>query len=69
MRMNVWSPRSWRAYPALQQPSYDDESALLSVEKSIKNQPPLVFAGEAKTLKNQLAAVSSRQAFLLQGGA
>ncbi|MBE8215344.1 MAG: 3-deoxy-7-phosphoheptulonate synthase class II [Endozoicomonadaceae bacterium] len=66
--MNVWSPRSWRAYPALQQPSYDDESALLSVEKSIKNQPPLVFAGEAKTLKNQLAAVSSRQAFLLQGG-
>ncbi|WP_163574935.1 3-deoxy-7-phosphoheptulonate synthase, partial [Klebsiella pneumoniae] len=30
--------------------------------------PPLVFAGEARKLKKQLAAVANGEAFLLQGG-
>jgi len=34
----------------------------------LKNYPPLVFAGEARSLKSQLASVSRGEAFLLQGG-
>ncbi len=34
----------------------------------IKNFPPLVCAGETRTLKNQLADVADGKAFLLQGG-
>jgi len=34
----------------------------------IRNFPPLVFAGETRTLKNQLADVVDGKAFLLQGG-
>jgi len=47
---------------------YPDPAALAAVEKELSGYPPLVFAGEARTLKNSLAAVSRGEAFLLQGG-
>src|SRR5690606_11937881 len=37
-------------------------------ERQLATYPPLVFAGEARKLKRQLAAVASGEAFLLQGG-
>ena len=37
-------------------------------EAELKTYPPLVFAGEARELKNNLAEVSEGKAFLLQGG-
>jgi 3-deoxy-7-phosphoheptulonate synthase len=66
--MSTWSPTSWRAKPILQQPTYPDKAKLEAVLKELKNYPPLVFAGEARSLKEQLANVSKEKAFLLQGG-
>ena len=49
-------------------PSYPDGAVLDAVEKQLATYPPLVFAGEARKLKKQLAAVANGEAFLLQGG-
>ena len=66
--MSTWNPSSWREKPILQQPTYPDSQKLEAVLKELKNYPPLVFAGEARSLKEQLANVSQGKAFLLQGG-
>jgi len=63
-----WTPDSWRTKPALQMPNYPDAGALEGVEAEISRMPPLVFAGEARNLKRQLARVANGEAFLLQGG-
>jgi 3-deoxy-7-phosphoheptulonate synthase len=63
-----WSIDSWRAAPIKQQPEYRDEEALRQVEKTLQGYPPLVFAGEARSLKASLADVAAGNAFLLQGG-
>ena len=49
-------------------PEYKDPQELNKVENSLKSLPPLVFAGEVRHLKKDLAKVESGQAFLLQGG-
>lgn len=66
--MSDWSPSSWRAKPAKQLPVYKDEVALKAAENELKNLPPLVFAGEARSLQKQLGDVANGKAFLLQGG-
>ncbi|RVA16914.1 3-deoxy-7-phosphoheptulonate synthase class II, partial [Mesorhizobium sp. M7D.F.Ca.US.004.03.1.1] len=66
--MTKWSPNSWRAMPIKQVPAYPDLAALKSTEAQLATFPPLVFAGEARKLKKQLAAVAAGDAFLLQGG-
>ena len=66
--MSTWSPSSWREKPILQQPTYPDKAKLESVLSELKNYPPLVFAGEARSLKEQLSRVAAGKAFLLQGG-
>jgi 3-deoxy-7-phosphoheptulonate synthase len=63
-----WNPQSWRNKPGLQMPAYPDQQALGKVEDELRLHPPLVFAGEARTLKEELAAVTEGKAFLLQGG-
>jgi len=63
-----WTPDSWRKKPIQQVPDYPDRQALADVEKQLATFPPLVFAGEARNLKKQLAKVANGQAFLLQGG-
>jgi len=63
-----WTPDSWRAKPVVQVPDYPDNAALVAVEKQLASFPPLVFAGEARNLKKQLARVCAGEAFLLQGG-
>ncbi len=63
-----WSPASWRAKPIEQVPVYPDPEALAAVETRIATYPPLVFAGEARKLKNALARVAAGKSFLLQGG-
>ena len=64
----TWSPNSWRKLPIRQQPNWPDEAALGRVEDKLKSFPPLVFAGEARSLKAQLGEVAEGRAFLLQGG-
>lgn len=63
-----WHPASWRSKPAQQLPTYADPEALSSVERELAGYPPLVFAGEARNLKQHLADVAAGRAFLLQGG-
>jgi 3-deoxy-7-phosphoheptulonate synthase len=63
-----WTPDRWRSRPARQLPDYPDEAALNSVEARLRRYPPLVFAGEARRLKEHLAKASRGQAFVLQGG-
>ena len=63
-----WTPDSWRAKPIRQVPSYPDENRLKAVEAKLAAYPPLVFAGEARRLKDHLGKVAKGQAFLLQGG-
>jgi len=63
-----WTPDSWRNKPVKQMPTYPDAGHLAQVEAQLQNYPPLVFAGEARRLKAQLAQVEEGHAFLLQGG-
>ncbi len=63
-----WTPQSWRSRPVQQMPTYPDADALAAVERQLASFPPLVFAGEARKLKQLLAQVSAGEAFLLQGG-
>jgi 3-deoxy-7-phosphoheptulonate synthase len=63
-----WAPDSWRSKPIEQAPVYPDKTALAQVEQQLATFPPLVFAGEARQLKAELARVASGEAFLLQGG-
>ena len=66
--MHRWTPASWRSKPAAHLPTYDDAVALADTEQQLRNLPPLVFAGEARRLKTELAQVAAGRAFLLQGG-
>ncbi|WP_321341461.1 3-deoxy-7-phosphoheptulonate synthase class II [Breoghania sp.] len=63
-----WTPETWRSKPIQQVPDYPDKAALEAVEAKLATFPPLVFAGEARKLKKQLAEVAEGRAFLLQGG-
>jgi 3-deoxy-7-phosphoheptulonate synthase len=63
-----WQPDSWRSRPVQQMPAYPDATALAEVEGRLAGYPPLVFAGEARSLQERLAAVCAGRAFLLQGG-
>ena len=63
-----WTLNSWRDFPIKQVPVYEDAEALQSVEERLAGFPPLVFAGEARSLKAHLAEVCEGRAFLLQGG-
>jgi len=63
-----WMPGSWRARPAGQRPDWPDATALDAARADLRRQPPLVFAGEARQLRESLAAVAAGDAFLLQAG-
>ncbi len=65
---SAWSPSSWRSFPALQQPEWPDAARAEEAAGRLKTAPPLVFAGEARRLREDLAAVSEGRAFLLQAG-
>jgi 3-deoxy-7-phosphoheptulonate synthase len=68
-RNQEWSPASWRTKTAHHIPEdYPDFEKLAAVERQLSTYPPLVFAGEARTLTNKLAEVAKGKAFLLQGG-
>ena len=66
--MTNWKPNSWRNKPAKHIPEYADQDKLNNVLKELSNFPPLVFAGESRSLKEHLIKVCEGKAFLLQGG-
>ena len=63
-----WSPESWRSKDIRQVPEYPDKALLAAAETQLRTYPPLVFAGEARQLREELAEVVAGRAFLLQGG-
>ena len=63
-----WSRGSWRSKQLLHIPEYPDPARLRDAEDRLKTYPPLVFAGEVRQLKSDLARAADGQAFLLQGG-
>lgn len=63
-----WDKAGWRDRPRVQMPDYPDADQLTAVEAQLARFPPLVFAGEVRRLRTQLAAASRGEAFLLQGG-
>ncbi|MFN2587377.1 MAG: class II 3-deoxy-7-phosphoheptulonate synthase [Actinomycetota bacterium] len=64
----TWTPSSWSALPAEQQPQWPDEAVLKEVLDELRVVPPLVFAGEARSLQAALGRVERGEAFLLQAG-
>ncbi|HVA74690.1 MAG TPA: 3-deoxy-7-phosphoheptulonate synthase class II [Acidimicrobiales bacterium] len=64
----TWSPTSWRDFHAEQQPEWPDAHALEQTLKTLSVLPPLVFAGEARSLQHALSEVAAGEAFLLQAG-
>src|SRR6187431_3772295 len=64
----AWTPSSWQAFPASQQPDWPDSGDLERALKQVASFPPLVFAGEARSLQSSLAEVAAGNAFLLQAG-
>jgi 3-deoxy-7-phosphoheptulonate synthase len=66
--MSEWTKSSWQKFTALQQPKWPDQKAYQEAVDTIAKLPPLVFAGEIRDLKKQLAAAVEGKAFLLQGG-
>ncbi len=66
--MKKWKKNSWKSYPVKHIPKYEDEKELQMVLGKIGDFPPLVFAGETRSLREQLAQVVEGKAFLLQGG-
>ena len=64
----TWSPDSWHGLVAEQQPAWPDAGDLDRALKQISSLPPLVFAGEARSLQSALGQVAAGNAFLLQAG-
>ena len=64
----AWHPASWHERPAAQQPQWPEQASLDQVRKTLADLPPLVFAGEARQLQNQLAEACEGRAFVLQAG-
>src|SRR5713101_745417 len=65
---STWSPSSWRSHPALHQPEWPDAAEADAALARLKGLPPLVFAGEARNLRENLAKALDGRAFLLQAG-
>jgi len=63
-----WTKTSWQKFPAHQQPNWPDQVAVQKVLAELNHLPPLVFAGEIRSLKALLAKAVTGDAFLLQGG-
>ncbi|WP_430869071.1 class II 3-deoxy-7-phosphoheptulonate synthase [Demequina aurantiaca] len=59
---------SFLSCEAKQQPIWPDADALRRATDRLREVPPLVFAGEADVLREQLAAAGRGEAFVLQGG-
>ncbi|MFO7761296.1 MAG: class II 3-deoxy-7-phosphoheptulonate synthase [Thermodesulfobacteriota bacterium] len=66
--MAEWTKSSWQNFKAMQQPNWPDKKEYKAAVDSIALLPPLVFAGEIRRLKEQLADAVRGEAFLLQGG-
>jgi 3-deoxy-7-phosphoheptulonate synthase len=63
-----WRPDSWAERFVYQPPKYEDAEELAAAIKKLEKSSPLVFAGEVRSLHEQLARACTGQGFLLMGG-
>jgi 3-deoxy-7-phosphoheptulonate synthase len=63
-----WSPSSWRNFEAKPIPTYPDAAKLAAAEKELAGCAPLVFAGEVRTLQEELGRACMGDGFVLFGG-
>jgi len=63
-----WTKFSWRSFPIKQQPVWPDKAICEDVFKNLSSLPALVFAGETRMLKQDLAEAMEGKAFVLQAG-
>jgi 3-deoxy-7-phosphoheptulonate synthase len=68
MSTSIWSPDSWKAKPARQQPLYEDLAELDRVLSQLSRLPPLVTSWEIVKLSQQIERAQTGQAWILQGG-
>src|SRR4030088_1673360 len=64
----LWTRDRCIKKPVLQVPGHPELTALEAVERQLAGFPPLVLAGEARSLKKALGCVAMGEGFLLQGG-
>ena len=67
-KARAWEPATWRSRPAEQLPEWPDPQAVATTRTELATLPPLVFAGEARTLQRRLGTVAEGKAFVLQAG-
>ena len=63
-----WTIDSWKKYSAKHIPIYSNHKKLVQILEKLNSFPPLVFAGEVRSLKKKLIEVNKKKGFLLQGG-
>ena len=63
-----WNPDSWLKLKAKQQPDWEELDNYSKIISELSTYPPLVFAGEVRSLKKQLAETAQGNGFLIQGG-
>ena len=68
MHNSQWKNDSWKNYKLRHIPNYPDKKILNNVIDTLTNFPPLVFAGEVRSLKENLEKVANGKGFILQGG-
>ena len=68
MKISEWTKSSWRSFPIQQQPLWPDTRVWDDTLIKLSQLPALVFAGETRALKQQLAEVLEEKAFVLQAG-
>jgi 3-deoxy-7-phosphoheptulonate synthase len=68
MSLKDWSPDSWRAKVARQQPSYESPEELQKVLAQLNRFPPLVTSWEVVRLRERLARAQAGEAWVMQGG-
>src|SRR5690349_16399100 len=65
---STWAPDSWRGFVLNQQPEWPDAAEVAAVRERLHALPPLVFAGEARALRDALGEAAEGRAFVLQAG-
>ena len=68
MSSENWKRDSWKSFPAEQQVEWPDQQKYANTLDELTALPPLVFAGEIRSLKEQIGEAGRGNAFLLQGG-
>jgi len=63
-----WTKTSWRKYPIQQQPEWSNTQYHQSILDKLEHLPSLVFSGETRNLKKELANVNKGDSFILQTG-